>query len=97
MAVGVATCMRRALNLHDNIAAIARYPRREIERVVTSLAPVPIIARSLTRLTPALHEVVMHVNDCRSSHLNVHVVVLMLAAMFGRDDRVRVEIDAADE
>ena len=69
------------------------------ERAAASTRPGPRRPRriSLAGVIPALNQVVMHIDRTGPRQLQIDVVVLALAAMAGRDHRVRIEVDPADE
>ena len=65
--------------------------------VFTATAPSAVALDSLTRLVPSLDEIVVDVDRRRATHLDVHIVILSIAAVSRNGYRMRVEVDPADK
>src|SRR5450631_350886 len=97
MTVAIAGRVHGTLDLDETFPLLARKARREDQAVIAVVGPDSIISRAFASLVPALDEVVVHVCRRRSRHLDIDIVVVALAYVAGRYDRMRVQIDAADE
>ena len=60
-------------------------------------APRTIICESFGRVVPPVDEVVMSVDDCRSTQFQIRVVILERATVSGNDNRMWIEIDPTDK
>jgi hypothetical protein len=96
-AVAVAARVHRALDLDQRRTRIPRDPHRE-RQLVGALRPAHAVrCEALAAFVPALNEVVVQVGDRGPGDFQVDVVVLAFTGMSRRHQRIRIEIDAADE